>query len=67
MMTIDRWNARQVHVFTRYGRRRGTPLTPELVTRLAQRFALKHVRAIADGRRSESARVSSCVCVAPAA
>ena len=51
MISIDRWNARQVHLFTRYGRRRGTPLTPELVTVLGQRFALKHLRAaVVDGR-----------------
>ena len=53
MMTIDHWNAMQIRVFKRYGRRHRALLTPELVTLLAHRFALKHVRAIADGRSSE--------------
>ena len=50
MMGIDRWNAMQIRVFRRFARRHGVPLTPELITALAHRFAIKHVRAIADGR-----------------
>ena len=56
MMGIDRWNALQIRVFRRFARRHGVPLTAELVTLLAHRFARKHVRAIADGRWPTGAR-----------
>ena len=50
MVSIAHWNRRQILVFSRFSRRYRVPLTPEVISRLARRFALKHVRAIADGR-----------------
>lgn len=50
MVSIARWNSRQVQVFARFSRLYRVPLTPEVAIRLARQFAMKHVRAIADDR-----------------
>jgi hypothetical protein len=47
MLTLNEWNRQQVRIFRRYSRLHGVPLTPDLFTLLARRFARKH----ADDRR----------------
>lgn len=50
MSTFAHWNRKHMLVFTRFSRRYGIRLTPEIVSRLVRRFALKHARAITEGR-----------------
>ena len=50
MVSIAQWIHRQTLVFSRFSRRYRVPLTPEVAARLARRFALKELRAIAEGR-----------------
>jgi hypothetical protein len=42
MSALSEWNARQAHVFSRHCRRYRLAPTPDLIVRLATRYAEKH-------------------------
>lgn len=51
---LDRWNRRQARTLQRWARRRQLDLSPEVVLRLATRYAAKHARersTLLDARR----------------
>ena len=51
MSPLSHWNSRQIRVLQRYCSLHRIPLTPEIETRLASRYAAKHA-----GERQRASR-----------